>query len=55
MSRIGKQPIEISQGVDVTLSGQKVDVKGPKLKLDIEVHSDITVTLEEVVLLVTRS
>ncbi|MFS8640032.1 MAG: 50S ribosomal protein L6, partial [Symbiobacteriaceae bacterium] len=30
MSRIGKQPIAIPSGVDVTISGQQVTVKGPK-------------------------
>ena len=30
MSRIGKQPITIPSGVEVTLDGQTVTVKGPK-------------------------
>ena len=54
MSRIGKQPIEVSRGIDVTLSGQNVDVRGPKGQLNFDVHSDITVTLDAGVLLVTR-
>ena len=29
MSRIGKQPIPIPSGVDVTIDGQNVSVKGP--------------------------
>jgi large subunit ribosomal protein L6 len=30
MSRIGKKPVELPQGVSATLSGQTVEVKGPK-------------------------
>lgn len=30
MSRIGKNPIAIPAGVDVTIDGQNVTVKGPK-------------------------
>jgi len=30
MSRVAKNPIELPQGVDVTLSGQTIKVKGPK-------------------------
>ena len=30
MSRIGKKPIAIPQGVEVTIDGHKVTVKGPK-------------------------
>ncbi len=54
MSRIGKQPIEVPQGADVTLNGQTVRVKGPKGELTFEVHPDITVTMEDGVVTVTR-
>jgi large subunit ribosomal protein L6 len=54
MSRIGKQPIEVPQGVDVTLNGQTVRVKGPKGDLTFDVHPDITVTLDDRVVRVTR-
>ena len=30
MSRIGKKPIAIPDGVEVTINGQHVTVKGPK-------------------------
>ena len=30
MSRIGKQPIEIPSGVEVTIEGRRVIVKGPR-------------------------
>ena len=34
MSRIGKVPVKIPSGVEVTISGQNVRVKGPKGELD---------------------
>ena len=34
MSRIGKKPIEIPEGVEVKIEGQKVKVKGPKGELE---------------------
>lgn len=36
MSRIGKQPIAIPQGVDVNINGGSVQVKGPNGKLDFD-------------------
>ncbi|WP_132992039.1 50S ribosomal protein L6 [Gordonia zhaorongruii] len=54
MSRIGKSPIEIPAGVDVTVDGQDVKVKGPKGELSHTVTEPIVVTREENTLLVTR-
>ena len=54
MSRIGKQPIEVPQGVDVAVNGQNVKVKGAKGQLTFDVHTDITVTLDDGVVSVTR-
>ena len=54
MSRIGKQPIEVPQGADVTLNGQNVHVKGPKGELTLDAHPDMTVALDEGVITVTR-
>lgn len=45
MSRIGKLPIEVPQGVTVTLDGNAVVVKGPKGELRSQMSS--VVTLEE--------
>ena len=47
MSRIGKLPITIPSGVDVTLDGQHVSVKGPKGQLAHTVAEPITVTRAE--------
>jgi large subunit ribosomal protein L6 len=43
MSRIGKQPVPVPSGVDVTIDGQNVSVKGPKGTLDLTVAEPITV------------
>jgi large subunit ribosomal protein L6 len=43
MSRIGKQPIPIPTGVEVTIDGQNVSVKGPKGTLELSVAEPITV------------
>ncbi|MGH3524540.1 MAG: 50S ribosomal protein L6 [Mycobacterium sp.] len=47
MSRIGKQPIPVPDGVDVTIEGQNVSVKGPKGALDFTVAEPITVARNE--------
>ncbi len=54
MSRIGKQPILIPDGVDVTISDLSVLVKGPKGSLDINIHKDINIDLKDNVLIVSR-
>ena len=54
MSRIGRQPIEVPQGTDVTLNGQNVHVKGPKGELAFDAHPDMTVRLDGGVITVTR-
>ncbi|WP_036498215.1 MULTISPECIES: 50S ribosomal protein L6 [Nocardia] len=47
MSRIGKKPISIPAGVEVTIDGQQVSVKGPKGTLSHTVAEPITVTKAE--------
>jgi large subunit ribosomal protein L6 len=54
MSRIGRLPITVPSGVDVTIDGPTVSVKGPKGELSHEVASPIEVSLEEGTLTVTR-
>jgi large subunit ribosomal protein L6 len=44
MSRIGKQPVVIPSGVDVTINGQNLSVKGPKGTLTLDVADPIRVT-----------
>ncbi len=43
MSRIGKNPIDIPEGVQITIDGQVVKVKGPKGELSQEVHPSIKI------------
>ncbi len=43
MSRIGKQPVPVPSGVDVTINGRNVSVKGPKGTLTLDVAEPITV------------
>ena len=43
MSRIAKFPIKLPAGVQVTLAGQRVSVKGPKGTLAFEMHADVRV------------
>ncbi|MDC5698572.1 50S ribosomal protein L6 [Intrasporangium calvum] len=43
MSRIGRLPVTVPAGVDVTLNGQDVTVKGPKGELSLTVPAPITV------------
>ncbi len=45
MSRIGKKPITIPNGVKVQTAGSKVNVQGPKGKLEMELHPRIKVTV----------
>ncbi len=47
MSRIGKEPISIPSGVDVTVDGQHVTVKGPKGTLEHTVVEPITIERDE--------
>ncbi len=43
MSRIGKMPIAVPSGVEVTVDGQKVSVKGPKGSLEHTIAQPITI------------
>jgi len=54
MSRIGKQPITVPSGVDVTIADRHVVVKGPKGTLEHDVPETITVEREGDDLVVTR-
>jgi len=54
MSRIGKKPIPIPAGVDVSFNGTHVTVKGPKGTLERDLVPDITITREGDELVVTR-
>ncbi len=54
MSRIGRQPIAVPAGVDVTIDGSTVTVKGPKGTLTRTVHGNMNVAMENGEIKVTR-
>ena len=47
MSRIGKKPVELPSGVTASVSGQTVEVKGPKGTRSFTATDDVTITLED--------
>ncbi len=54
MSRIGNKPITVPAGIDVAIDGQKITVKGPKGTLERIVNDNISIKLENGVIVVTR-
>jgi large subunit ribosomal protein L6 len=54
MSRIGKQPITVPDGVEITVEPELVRVRGPKGELEERVARDIGVEQQNGELLVTR-
>jgi large subunit ribosomal protein L6 len=54
MSRIGRSPVPVPAGVEVTIAEQHVSVKGPKGQLELDVPGEITVRLEGDEVLVER-
>ena len=54
MSRIGKKPVAIAKGVDVTVSGNAVRVKGPKGDLTFTPHADMKVKVADGSVVVER-
>lgn len=55
MSRIGRAPISIPDGVTVKVNGQNVEVSDGKTKLSQEIHPAIKVEVKDNEVLVTRS
>jgi large subunit ribosomal protein L6 len=47
MSRIGKKPVPLPQGVSASISGQSVEVKGPKGTRSFHATDDVTLTMED--------
>jgi large subunit ribosomal protein L6 len=54
MSRIGKKPIPVPNGVAITVNGSAITVKGPKGELSRTLHKDMQIKLENGTLLVER-
>ncbi len=47
MSRIGKKPVEVPKGVEVSLNGQNMSVKGPKGELAVTLSENVTVVHDD--------
>lgn len=54
MSRIGKMPIPVPADVEVTIRGSVVTVKGPRGELSRTFHKDISISLHDNQIVVTR-
>ncbi|MCH7587761.1 MAG: 50S ribosomal protein L6 [Chloroflexi bacterium] len=54
MSRIGKMPITVPQGVKVTIKGNEVQIEGPKGKLVQKLRPEMLIKFEEGVIKVER-
>ena len=54
MSRIGKSPIPVPSGVDITVTGNHITVKGPKGTLERALPGDVTIRREGDSLVVDR-
>ncbi|MBU2867657.1 MULTISPECIES: 50S ribosomal protein L6 [Pacificibacter] len=53
MSRIGKKPVELPSGVTASVSGQTIEVKGPKATHAFTATDDVTITVDGNVITVT--
>ena len=47
MSRIGKKPVDLPSGVTASVSGQTVEVKGPKGTRSFTATDDVTITVDD--------
>jgi large subunit ribosomal protein L6 len=54
MSRVGRKPIEIPNGVNVSLQDDTITVKGPKGTLTKSIHKDMKVSVENNVITIER-
>ncbi len=53
MSRIGKRPVELPSGVTASVSGQIVEIKGPKDSQSFTATDDVTIAVEDNAITVT--
>src|SRR5213596_3209284 len=54
MSRIGRKPVPLPQGVTAQVAGRTVTVKGPKGEISRTFHPELTLALEENAVVVRR-
>jgi large subunit ribosomal protein L6 len=55
MSRIGRKPVPVPQGVKVHVAGERIEVQGPKGKLSVPLPSGIRVEQKDKEVLASRS
>ena len=53
MSRIGKKPVDLPSGVSASVSGQTIEVKGPKGTRSFQATDDVTLAVEDNVVTIT--
>ena len=53
MSRIGKKPVDLPSGVTASVSGQTIEVKGPKGVRSFKATDDVTLTVEDNIVTIT--
>jgi large subunit ribosomal protein L6 len=54
MSRIGRKPVPLPQGVTAQIEGTRITVKGPKGEISRALHAEMLITLEEGTVVVKR-
>jgi large subunit ribosomal protein L6 len=54
MSRIGRKPIQIPEGVKITLEGSRIVVEGPKGTLSSEIPTEVNVTVDNSTIVVNK-
>ena len=54
MSRIGRKPVPLPQGVTVQIDGRRITVKGPKGEISRVTHPDLALALEDNAVVVRR-
>ncbi|MCA0758424.1 50S ribosomal protein L6 [Paenibacillus sp. N4] len=54
MSRIGRKPIQVPNGVSINLDNTVITVKGPKGTLSREIHKDMKVNVAETEIVIER-
>ncbi len=55
MSRVGKRPVPVPDGVEISYKGRKLSVKGPKGALSRSIHDDIELAIRDGLIHVTES
>jgi large subunit ribosomal protein L6 len=55
MSRIGKLPVTVPQGVQIDIAGDTIKVKGPKGEMEQKLQPEVTVSVEDGLIRINRN